>query len=61
MADIVSPPANPDRVIARLIPAACPGVNGVAHHRAVPTAVALPTPPTSPSHVLPGLTRGATG
>ena len=61
MADITRPPANPRPHSARLTRPDCHGVNGVAHHRAAPAADAVRTPPTSPSHVLPGLTVGTTG
>ncbi len=47
------------RVMTSDIPAACQGVNGVAHHSAVPSNVAVATPPMEPSHVLFGLTVGA--
>ena len=45
--------------IAKAKPAAWSGVNGVAHHRPAPMAVAVATPPTKPSTVLLGLTAGA--
>src|SRR5690242_3108748 len=60
MADITSPPPKPGSVIARHIPADCQGVNGVAHHRAEPIRTVAETPPIRPSHVLLGLTVGAT-
>jgi len=54
MADITRPPKKPIRFMINDMTAACQGENGVIHHRAVPTSVALNTPPTRPSSVLEG-------
>ncbi len=61
IAERTSPPKNPARQISRAMRAACQGVKGVAHHSRVATRTALAMPPTVPSQVLCGLTRGATG
>ncbi|MNT58681.1 hypothetical protein D3C72_1961340 [compost metagenome] len=59
IADITSPPKKPISAITSAIAPACHGENGVIHHSAAPSAVALATPPTKPSTVLDGDSSGA--
>src|SRR6476646_1676618 len=59
IADMVSPPAKPMRAMANDISMACNGENGVIHQSPVPSATAVATPPTKPSHVLLGEMAGA--
>ncbi len=59
IADITRPPQNPIRLISSDRPKACSGVNGVIHHSAAPSALALSTPPTNPSTVFDGESFGA--
>ena len=61
IADIVRPPKKPINVVASAIPKAAKGEKGVAHQSAIPTRLALKTPPTKPSSVLFVLTFAATG
>src|SRR5699024_7521103 len=59
--DITRPPKKPIRHETKASSAACHQTNGVIHHSPAPMAVAVSTPPISPSHVLFGDTDGATG
>src|SRR6185437_10757084 len=58
-ADNASPPRKPASTITSDMPAEPQNVNGVIHHRQAPIAVAERPPPSRPSTVLDGLTRGA--
>src|SRR5699024_2935030 len=58
--DITSPPKKPIRHDTKASRAVCHQVKGVIHHSPAPMAVAVSTPPMSPSQVLFGDTDGAT-
>ena len=61
IADIVRPPKKAIKVMARAIPKAASGPNGVAHQSPIPTRLAASIAPRNPSSVLFGLTLGAIG
>ena len=60
IADITSPPKKPMTFTVSAISAACQKVNGVIQNSVAPISVASATPPSNPSSVLDGDSRGAT-